>query len=374
MSEPSDPKTEAPAEAAVDTDVLFDEREEVPPEPEAEDLVEEAVEVAPAKAPRGGRLLGALALLVALAALGGVAYLYYEINLTDPLTPITVRIDALDAQNRELADSVSALGPAQEDALRQFQARQERQLETLQEGLLESLNQATSQGPPSSREWKVAEVAYLLRIANHRVLMERDAVGALELLKAADGILAELDDFAFYQVRSRLAAEMRSLEVVESNDLSGLFLRLEALKRDLTQLPLKLPEFLDSRRAQADAALEEEGGFWPSLQRQLASSFRMRRFEGSVTPLLSPEEAVYLEINLRLMLERAQLAALKRDQTVFSTSLETAAGWLLEFLDADDSRVQASAADLREVAAVKLDADLPDISGSLTALQAVRGL
>ena len=98
----------------------------------------------------------------------------------------------------------------------------------------------------------------------------------------------------------------------------------------------------------------------------------MRRFESDIRPLLSPEEAVYLELNLRLMLERAQLAALKRDQLIFGRSLETVAGWLLEYLDPEDSRVRRAVAELEEIGAISLDQELPDISGSLAALQAVR--
>ena len=57
------------------------------------------------------------------------------------------------------------------------------------------LAEAVNQGPPSEREWKLAEVEYLLRIANHRILMERDVVAARDLLSAADAVLNDLDDF-----------------------------------------------------------------------------------------------------------------------------------------------------------------------------------
>ena len=374
MSEPSDPK---PEQGSADDEVLFAARDEQasPAEAEADAPTPADGErpPAPAKAPRGGRLLGSLALVVSLAALAGVGFLFYELRLKDPLAPVTARLDAVDAETRQLADAMAGLRSERDSALREFDLRQQQSLTEAREGLLESLNQVASQGPPSAREWKVAEVAYLLRIANHRLLMERDVAGALELLTAADAILTELDDFAFYQVRSRLAVELRALEGVESNDLSGLFLRLEALKDDLQSLPLKLPEYVSTRREQAQALRDADGTFWDKLLSQLSSSFRMRRFETDLRPLLSPEEAVYLELNLRLMIERAQLAALKRDQLVFSRSLDTAAGWLLEYLDPEDTRVQRAVGELKEIATITLDEELPDISGSLTALQGVRG-
>jgi uroporphyrin-3 C-methyltransferase len=277
----------------------------------------------------------------------------------------------VENQYRQLSASIDKLSTERDKTLAEFEARQERELEAAKESLSESLGQLAKQAPPSSREWKIAEVAYLLRIANYRLLMERDSEGALELLRAADGILAELDDFAYYQVRARLASEIRALSSLEPTDLSGVYLKLEAVKGEIANLPLKLPEYLAARRLPAPAA-ETNEGFWGTLATELGSYFRIRRSEREVTPLLAPDEAVYLELNLRLMLEQAQLAALRGEQVVFSESLKNAAGWLREYLDAEDPRVSDMADELNRMASITLNEKLPDISGSLSALDAVR--
>jgi uroporphyrin-3 C-methyltransferase len=360
LSEPPD-KTRAPG----DDDALFEERagQRSDMRQAGSDAEEEpAADVAPAPPParRGGRVLGALALLLALIALGGTGYLYYRLERTDPLGAVTSRLDSVENQYRQLSASIDKLSTERDKTLAEFEARQERELEAAKESLSES-----------SREWKIAEVAYLLRIANYRLLMERDSEGALELLRAADGILAELDDFAYYQVRARLASEIRALSSLEPTDLSGVYLKLEAVKGEIANLPLKLPEYLAARRLPAPAA-ETDEGFWGTLATELGSYFRIRRSEREVTPLLAPDEAVYLELNLRLMLEQAQLAALRGEQVVFSESLKNAAGWLREYLDAEDPRVSDMADELNRMASITLNEKLPDISGSLSALDAVR--
>jgi uroporphyrin-3 C-methyltransferase len=316
--------------------------------------------------------MAALALLLALAGLAASGYLYYRLQLNDPLAPVISRLDSAEAETRRLQAALSDASAQQADDLAAAMRQQRQALEEQRSALLDSLNSVSNQGPPSSREWKVAEVGYLLRIANHRLLMERDVEGALALLIAADEILLELDDFAFYQVRSRLAEETRALKAVETRDLPGIYLELEAMKRTLRQLPLKLPQYLRSRTSLSSSQAPEDEGFWAGLRRELASKFRIRRFDSEVKPLLAPEEAVYLELNLRLMLERAQLAALRREQLVFTESLETAALWLEEYLDGSDEEVSQTAAELRRISTIVLDQDLPDISGSLSALQAVR--
>ena len=193
---------------------------------------------------------------------------------------------------------------------------------------------------------------------------------ALQLLQGADQILLEIDDFGFYEVRARLADEMLALGAVRDNDLQGIYLRLEAVKGEIVKLPLQVPEYL--LEVNEDSAIGEDVGFLEGLRAQFASYLRFRRLEGGQKPLLAPEEAVYLELNLRLMLERAQLAALRRQQVVYEQSIATAREWIIEFLNTDDESAQLIAAELHALIEVELNLTLPDISGSLTALVAAR--
>ena len=69
------------------------------------------------------------------------------------------------------------------------------------------------------------------------------------------------------------------------------------------------------------------------------------------------------------MLEQAQIAALRRHQEVYDASLQNARLWVETYLDADSENVQGFVATLIELQEVQLMAELPDISGSLTALK-----
>ena len=199
--------------------------------------------------------------------------------------------------------------------------------------------------------------------------MERDVSGALRLLEAADTVLTDLDDFGLHEVRARLADEIAALESVATTDLQGLFLRLEAAKRDLDELPLRKPAFTAAPAADSAAG----DGVWAAIQRQLANLVRIKRLEGEVKPLLAPEEAVYLELNLRLMLERAQLAALREEQLMYEESLLTALTWIERYLDADAPAVTRLHDELEALAGVDLARPLPDVSGSLEALRQAAG-
>ena len=346
-------------------------------EPEPEDRqaaeAEPPSEPPPPKPPKArGRFMGFLGLLFGLAGLGAAGFLYYKLIYLAPEAALDARFNALEMDLATSRQALEALSASQAESLREFAAEQRRARDASTEEVLEAVNRVSAQAPPSRREWKVAELAYLLRIANHRVLMERDVSGALTLLKAADAILQELDDFALYQVRAQLADEILALENVESNDVQGLFLRLEAIKTEISAQGVKLPRFEKEAVATEPATGDGEIGFLTALWEQIGGYMRFRRFDGeSVRPLLAPEEEAYLELNLRLMRERAQSAALRREQVVYEQTLQTAADWISSYPDLESPCVARSLAELEALSNVVLDQQLPDVSGSLSALKAL---
>jgi uroporphyrin-3 C-methyltransferase len=317
--------------------------------------------------PRGGRVLAGLALLLALTALAGAGYLYYELIHRSEVRSVADEVEALRTQVAQVDQRFEEMAERQQAALERFRERQQAARAATEKALRESLSEVARQAPPSTAEWRRAEAQYLLRIANHRLLMEGDVEGALSLLQATDSVLAELDDFALHGVRARLADEIAALEGVEGTDVQGLFLRLEAAKRNLDELPLRIPEYLQAELEIPPPADD----FWSVLKRQLSGMLSFRRLDGAVKPLLEPEEAVYLELNLRLMLERAQLAAVRREQMIFEESIATAVDWIQDYLDTSKPPVRRMLGELSALQDVDLARPLPDISGSLNALQDV---
>ncbi len=364
--------------------------------------------VAAAPAAKGGRGLALLSLVLALGAVGGAGYLYYELIHK---RPYQARFDAVDERVGALVRSATEEGAAKTQALAtelaedlsglrgEFQAlggdleqlsgafgqlrteqsttidealaAQQSRLERTEASLIESLNRVANQAPPTQEEWKLAELEYLLRIANHRVLMEKDADGALRLLETADAMLAELDDFGLHAVRAALADEILSLKRLGKNDVQGLFLRLEALKRNLSGLPLDVPEYLKATPAESAAVAEEEAGRRSpvtALAEAMGTFFKIRELRTEIRPLLAPEEVTYLEMNLRLMIEQAQLAALRGQADIFEQSIDNAIDWLNDHLDADAPDVVSIIRELTALREISVVRDMPDISGSLREL------
>jgi len=317
----------------------------------------------------GGRALGILALLLALLGLAGAGYLYYELIHRGVDDPTVRQTESLAAEVTRLQQQLALEADRHAAELQALRERQEAIRVGSEAALREVVASMARQAPLTAGEWHRAEIQYLLRIANHRLLMERDVSGALGLLQAADALLLELDDFALHPVRAALADEIAALQAVQGTDLQGLFLRVEAVKNDVGQLPFRAPAFEPA--APQPAADERTVAIWEAAARQLGEFVRLRRLDAASQPLLAPDEAAYLELNLRLMLERAQLAAVRGEPLVFERSLAAAGGWIRQHMDVEQESVRRVLDELETLRAIELERPLPDISGSLNALRDV---
>ena len=318
--------------------------------------------------------MATLGWLASFAALGLAGYLLWRVEYANPNDGVETRFNAevarLDGDIRRSRSASEAELGARIARLEEAMAAQREALAAAETALAEAIAKQQREGAPSSREWKIAEAEYLLRIANHRLLMERDVDAASGLLEAADVILEELDDYSLHQVRAQLADERLALANSSGANTQSVFLRLEAIKNALRSLPLKLPEYIGAPPVdETQIEANEEASAWRLFLDKVSGLFEFRIHDGiAVRPLLKPEEAIYLELNLRLALERAQLAALRRDQVLYQTSLEAAQGWLEEYLDPENEAVSNVGSEIARLLLFDLEMPVPDISGSLMRL------
>lgn len=346
---------------------------------------------------RGRRALGlaVFALLLALAALAGGAYLWNQLQhlqavqqaaVTDARAALTRDVEAalqaragetaelerrLDAQWSEQLSS--QLGAVRE-AMQALQAEQE-SLRTAQRNLAASLGEQRD-------GWLAAEAEYLLRIASQRLHLARDPGTAQAALEVADARLRETGDPVYLPARQALARALQSLAGLDLPDLAGTALTLGSLAEGVEQLPLRESEFaMEAGDAPADSAAREpvdlttaEG--WRQLGQRLWADVRslvtIRRDGADARPLLPPDQRYFIRQNLRLQFEQAQLALLRSEQTLYRQSLQTATDWLREYFAMDHAGAANMLQQAEQLVERPVTVELPDISEPLRVLQRIR--
>ena len=160
------------------------------------------------------RLLIFLTFLIALAALAGTAYIGWRGMAVE-----NAQRSGLDGQEQlqsqiarqqaRLTETIQSLSPV-EQQMGDLQQRNDRLLNRI-----DVLSRQVRELGGTSREgWRLAEVEYLMRLANQKLLMTADVVSAKALLMEADAILVDLDDYSLFAVREALAEDLAELRAL----------------------------------------------------------------------------------------------------------------------------------------------------------------
>lgn len=221
--------------------------------------------------------------------------------------------------------------------------------------------------------WQLAEVQYLLRLANQRLIMTGDNESAEALLRSADNILRVLDDADLHNLRSAVASDVAALRAVPKLDIQGLYLRMDALIRQTDALVMfELPD----RRVEIEPVTAEDWqtrltqGYEMALSK-LSEYIVVSRRDVPVETLMDPQYEALVRQNMRMLLEQAQVAMLSGNELLFRQSLERAEGWVTQFFKADQQSAVAMAEELRSIRAERVSVTLPDLNASLLALDSV---
>lgn len=322
--------------------------------------------------------LAILALLVALGSVVGGYFIWHEVQRLGSwqeqvLSQIDSRSQSLDQRLESFKDRLDGDLAATERARRNLEDKQ-RQLDAAQQGLEDSLGVLRAQLGNGRNDWMLAEVQYLLQVANQRIQLGHDVLTARAALSSADRRLQTLADPGFNPVREQVARELVALAAVVLPDLAGIALTLDTLAGQVKQFPLK-----DTRIQQQVGApdavppSESTARDWTRLPRLLWQELRqlvvVRRNDQPIGPLLAPEQQFFLYENLRLQLNSARLAALQGETPSYRASLENAQAWLSDYYAAEAPQIAAALTELERLANIDLQPSMPDISASLRLLR-----
>lgn len=320
-----------------------------------------------------GSIIATLLSLIAIGIASYAVWMVYE--MPDP----TPQIAGVRQQVDEVERTAASVQDVREMSRRLdgMRAAREEDLAAIQRDVDGALSEIRGQMGTSSEDWLLAEVEYLLRLANHRVLLEHDPEGAIALFEAADEIVRDAEGITAFALREAIANDIAKLKAVREVDTDGIFLELSALKGLVGQLEQPKLAFEPKEIERADEPNEPAGLLDRSLAMleragaRLASLVEYRSEGQKIRPVLPPEEDYYLRQNLILKLQLAQLALLRGEKEVYAASLAEARAWVLDNFQTDDRVTQAMIEGLDNLASIDISRDMPNVTDSLREVRAL---
>lgn len=237
-----------------------------------------------------------------------------------------------------------------EDTLTHLQANLENidvRLNTLENRTAQSQNQqieleAMYQELSHNREgWLLAESEHLMIIANQDLTLTGNIPAALTALESAQQQLSRIENPLLVSVLRTLQEEINRLRSLPNVDLVSLANHLDELAQESRQLPLlseatPLPATIPAH--------DDNIGFWSHLQDILKSRLtriiQFERINTGATPLISPEQGVYLQQNLALKFQSARINLLSRNQEAYTNDLNAIVDWVSHYYDAANPKAK----------------------------------
>jgi len=342
------------------------------PEPKSEPEPEPKPELKAPKPHRSWLSLFNFLLILALGAAAG----YYWWQQQQVARDYTAAIAELEQQLAPLKQQISSkAGNARLDAslspLKGEIGNLGKRIDELglgQQGLLISSEKLYELYGRDKNDWQLAEVEYLMRVAQHKLILQDDFEGAAITLQAASDKIGLTGDPGLLPVRVMISEEIAELKTRKRADLVGMTLILAQLGRQARVLRPGFAIRIDETPV-APVEVEVSQDWLARLIAFIDSLVEVRNeaTEPSEIEANIVDVGASLEDNLKL----ARWAVLERDARQYQLLIEQSLRLFAEFYDLDNAANSEFMAQLQDLQKMVLKPEKPDITGSLYELQRI---
>jgi len=245
-------------------------------------------------------------------------------------------------------------------------------LETVkQQAVLLTRQQETLQlkAPLPNTYWRLAELGFLLKLANWRLHLNKDKNGALEALKLAEMVLLKLGLSRYLVVREKINEEIVLLEAFSVPDLSTILQRIAKLVRLISVMPIEHKIIKQQKITLLPEITREQNGLLSNLVGIINDAVVIQKFDQSAKQILREDEKEELKKRLYLHFEILRLMVLQGLDDDYHLELNTIKKVLNKYYP---KRMEGSLKELLNgLERVELSPTPPDISGSLLLLEQI---
>ncbi len=234
-----------------------------------------------------------------------------------------------------------------------------------QQGLRDSSEKLYELYGRDKNDWQLAEVEYLMRIAQHKLILQDDFQGAAITLQAASDKIGRTGDPGLLPVRVMISEEIADLRTRRRPDLVGMTLILAQLGRQLRMLKPGFPVRV-AETAPAPTEGSESPPWLERLNRFIDSLVRVR----NETTQPSEIEANTADVSETLAgnLKLARWAVLERDAGQYQQLIEQSLRLFRQFYDLDNAANHDFMTQLQDLQETVIKPEKPDITRSLREL------
>jgi uncharacterized protein HemX len=297
------------------------------------------------------------------------------IELTKQINNYESQIATIQNQLATVQSDVSGKSNHFTKTLADFSQLHTEKLEGTRKQLSSDIQQVQRQLGKTRGDLLVADAEYLLSIANQRLYLIGDIKTTREALEAADERLRESSDAGVFKVREQISKDIGTLGALQAVDVVGIYTALHNLQEHVDKLTLSLPysgkaiAAPEETHAQPTKEQEKEHtGLVDSAIDQLEGLVTIKHSAHAVKEILTPEEAQFIQEQLRLKVEMVKVALVQQNESLYQLAIADAKAWTEQNF-AKNADTGNFVAELDRFNAIKIRSHFPDISLSLKMLR-----
>lgn len=322
----------------------------------------------PVKASRGFPWFGVFNLLLIIAVVAAAGYYWqmqqkFEQQKNQTIANLQQQL-ASKADSAQLQQRLAPLESGIGDSVNQIS-----ELQQQQQALLDATENLYDLYGRDESGWQLAEVEYLMRIAQHKLILENDFEGAAITLQAASDKIAATADPGLLPVRVQISDEIAILKTRARPDLVGMTLVLSQLSRQIKALtPGYMPRTETSQDTnQAPDSGPVEQSVVERVVTFISSQVSVKKEE---TPPTQTEALVVdIEQTMEDNLKLTRWTVLERDNFQFQQLMQENLRLFKQFYNLDNAANHDFYSQLEELQKATVKPQKPDISGSLELLK-----
>lgn len=305
---------------------------------------------------KAGIILAIVAIIIAIVLAAVVYWHGHQASLAQA-EQVQQLQQQVKNQQQQVADALKAADSKQTKTLASVTSQQDSLNEKIS-GVSRKVLDLDTKRP---NDWMLAEAEYLVRMAGRKLWLEQDATSAAMMLANADERLAAVNDPSLTAVRRALAEDIAAIKSVAKVDREGIVIKLNSVSNQVDKL--KLNKVVLAETTEPNFTVSGSVSDWKDNLKKSWNSFSedfvtVRRRDGKVDALLSPQQQWYLSENLKGTLLQAQLAVYRDQQEIYDSSLKQASDWLTTYF-ADDSVRQFMLEQIEQLTGQKIKVEYP---------------
>lgn len=232
---------------------------------------------------------------------------------------------------------------------------------------------------------KIAEIKYLVFLANARLNIAQDVQGALRALTMASETLSQFPDPNFQNFQESLKNDIIVLKQMSLPNRQNLWSKVGTLILEIKTLsPKGIPR--EAKETGEKSTLEKDNSSQniqnshtaqntPSKpwKETLTKSFneikdlvKIRHHTKPIEPLLSETEQTMIQQNLYALCEEARLAILQQEDEIFHQALREIQQWINDYYSTEDTTIKNLLATLQELSESRLQVEFPTLTSFST--------